>query len=70
MCKTCLNCNSWNNSDEKTSWNEQHKEYMKFPYKEYGVCDNDNMMNCIFQDSQIFGNYTHKTFGCVFFEQK
>lgn len=67
---TCSTCKHWDNSESETEWNEQHKDVMEFPYKEYGACNNIVMENHIFQGSQIFGNYTHKHFGCIFHEKK
>lgn len=64
----CQNCKWWDNSDGTVSWNKQHQDHLKYPYEEYGECGNGEMENRIFQDVQTFGNNTHKSFGCIYFE--
>lgn len=64
----CEICKHWNNSEEEISMNRQHKDYLIHPVDEYGVCESEEMQSSIFQDCQVFGNYTHKSFGCIYFE--
>lgn len=66
MSSTCNNCKCWDNSNDTTEANMQHSQYLIHPYTEYGECNNQKRIAHIFSDIFIFGNYTHKDYGCMF----